>query len=53
MSSKLTSEALAMESEDEMKCERCTGTEFKVRVVKWQGREERRLVCKGCGGVVD
>lgn len=53
VSSKLTSEALAMESEDEMKCERCTGTEFKVRVVKWQGREERRLVCKGCGGVVD
>ena len=49
--SRLTSEATENSEEDEgMKCKKCGGEAFKVKVTKGlMGKEERRLVCGRCG----
>ncbi|KAF2806488.1 WD40 repeat-like protein [Mytilinidion resinicola] len=36
-------------AEDEVRCKSCGGSEFKLRVVREEGREEKRVVCMTCG----
>jgi len=39
-------------AEEEVRCKSCGGSSFKLRVVRVEGREEKRVVCTACGASV-